>query len=207
MDDRRDRAALAAVGEVRAGMIVGLGSGDTASRAIVALAARALDITTIATSEKSAALARAHGLTVIDPDDVAAIDVTIDGADEIDPQLRLLKGRGGALTREKLVARASKRLVIVADDDKLVQTLGDKHRLPVELLRFGSRWTLDRLRALGLDPILREGVTDNGGLIADCLMTDPARLAIPGVMAHGLFLDEASVAYIGHSERVDVIER
>ena len=150
-----------------------------------------------------------------DPDEVAALDLTIDGADEIDPALRLLKGAGGALTREKLVARASRRLVIVADQGKRVESLGEKHRLPVEILAFARRWTLRRLEALGLDPVLRPGfVSDNGGLIADCRLpaVDVAELAqalklLPGVVEHGLFLDEASAAYIGSGAGVEVIAR
>src|SRR5258706_1406234 len=163
----RDAAAGAAGAEVQADMLVGLGTGDTAERAIRALAERKLNLVCVATSHRSAALAASLGMTLREPDQVTALDLTIDGADEIDPLLRLIKGAGGALTREKLVARASKRLVIVADEGKLVGALGEKHRLPVEMLAFGRRWTLARLSALGLDPIVREGfVTDNGGLLA-----------------------------------------
>ena len=203
----RDAAARAAAAEARPGMLVGLGTGDTAERAIRALAERRLAIVTVATSQRSAALARQLGLEVRDPDEVDHLDLTIDGADEIDPRLRLLKGAGGALTREKLVARASRRLIIVADELKLVAALGEKHRLPVEILPFARRWTLARLP----DPVLREGfVTDNGGLIADCRVEgDPVALAAslertPGVVEHGLFLDEAAAAYIGTGGGVEV---
>jgi ribose 5-phosphate isomerase A len=207
-DPRRDAAARAAVAEVQSGMLVGLGTGDTAERAIRALAERQVAVVTVATSRRSAELAQQLGLTVGEPG--AAPDLTIDGADEIDSQLRLLKGAGGALTREKLVARASRRLVIVADEDKLVQALGEKHRLPVEILAFGGPWTLARLEQLGLDPVLREGfITDNGGLIADCRVTgDLSELArtlklLPGVIEHGLFLDEAAAVYIGRGDGVE----
>jgi len=212
-DHARDRAARAAVGEVRAGMIVGLGTGDTASRAVIALGELALDIQTVATSEHTAALARKVGLVVLAPDEVSAIDLTIDGADEIDPALRLIKGAGAALTRERLVARASRRLVIVADEGKLVSRLGERQRLPVEILPFGRRWTLARLAAQGLDPIVREGLTtDNGGLLVECALgagmdlTELARTLdeLPGVIDHGLFLDEAALAYLG---RADAVER
>jgi ribose 5-phosphate isomerase A len=203
----RDAAAGAAADEVQADMLVGLGTGDTAERAIRALAERRLKIICVATSQRSAALAASLGLALREPDQVAALDLTMDGADEIDPRLRLIKGAGGALTREKLVARASRRLVIVADEGKLVGALGEKHRLPVEILDFGRRWTVARLAELGLDPIVREGfVTDNGGLIADCrLAGDAAELArtlklLPGVVEHGLFLDEAAAAYIGGAD-------
>ncbi|MCU1282954.1 MAG: ribose 5-phosphate isomerase [bacterium] len=212
--DPRDRAAHAAVTHVRDGMIVGLGSGDTASRAIRLLAGRA--IVGVATSEKSAALARSLGIEVRAPDEVAAIDLTIDGADEIDPELRLIKGGGAAHTREKLVARASKEVVIVADDGKRVARLGEHMRLPVEILPFAQRWTLARLAALALDPIVRAGVvTDNGNLIADCALGPVADLralaaaikAQPGVVEHGLFLDEATLAYVGTAGGVDRMMR
>jgi ribose 5-phosphate isomerase A len=212
LSDARDRAARAAVGELRDGMIVGLGTGDTASRAIVALGERRLDVLAVATSERSAQLAKKVGLALRVPDEVERIDVTLDGADEIDPALRLIKGAGGALTRERLVARASRRLVIVADEGKLVSRLGETRRLPVEILPFGRRWTLARLAALGLDPIVREGfVTDNGGLLAECALgagADASVLAatlwaLPGVIDHGLFLDEAQLAYIGRKDGVE----
>jgi ribose 5-phosphate isomerase A len=212
--DARDRAAEAAVQHVADGMVVGLGSGDTASRAIRLLAGRA--IVAVATSEKSAALGRSAGLDVRDPDDVAAIDLTIDGADEIDPALRLLKGGGAAHTREKLVARASRQLIIVVDAQKCVARLGEHMRLPVEILPFGRRWTLARLEALGLDPRLRAGViTDNGNLLADCALgptPDLAALAArieaeTGVVEHGLFLDEATLAYVGTDAGVQRLTR
>lgn len=210
----RDRAAQAAVAHVEDSMIVGLGSGDTAARAIRLLAGRR--IVGVATSDKSAALARSLGIPVRAPDEVAAIDLTIDGADEIDPALRLVKGGGGAHTREKLVARASKELIIVADADKRVARLGERMPLPVEILPFAQRWTLARLAALGLPPVVREGfVTDNGNVIADCALgpvDDLAALAaavkaLPGVVEHGLFLDEATLAYVGHADGVDRLTR
>jgi ribose 5-phosphate isomerase A len=215
-DVQRDRAAAAAILHIADGMTVGLGSGDTAARAIRMLAARRLDIRGVATSEASAALARSLGITLLAPDDVAAIDVTIDGADEIDPSLRLLKGGGAAHTREKLVARASKELIIVADAGKRVTRLGERARLPVEILGFGRRWTLRRLDALGLAPALRDGVvTDGGNLVADCALAAGLDLsalgaaikALPGVVEHGLFLDEATLAYVGTESGVDRLTR
>ena len=215
--DPRDRAAHAAVAHVRDGMIVGLGSGDTAARAIRLLAGRA--IVGVATSMTAAALARSLGLPLYGADDAAApaaIDLTIDGADEIDPQLRLIKGGGAAHTREKLVARASKELIIVADEAKRVTRLGEQRRLPVEMLPFGQRWTLARLAALGLDPIVRAGVvTADGNLLADCALgpvDDLHRLAaaikaLPGVVEHGLFLDEVTLAYVGTASGVDRLTR
>ena len=210
----RDRAAAAAAAHVEDGMIVGLGSGDTAARAIRLLGGRR--ITGVATSERSAALARSLGLEVRAPDDVAAIDLTIDGADEIDPALRLIKGGGGAHTREKLVARASKQMIVVADEAKRVARLGEKMPLPVEILPFAARWTLAALAALGLPPRVRAGfVTDNGNLVADCALGPVADLAalaaavkaLPGVVDHGLFLDEATLAYVGRADGVDELTR
>jgi len=195
-------------------MIVGLGSGDTAARAIRLLGGRR--ITGVATSEKSAALARSLGLDVRAPDDVAAIDLTIDGADEIDAALRLIKGGGGAHTREKLVARASKQMIVVADEAKRVARLGEHMPLPVEILPFARRWTLAALAALGLPPRVRAGfVTDNGNLVADCALGPVADLAalaaavkaLPGVVDHGLFLDEATLAYVGRADGVDRLTR
>jgi ribose 5-phosphate isomerase A len=210
----RDRAAAAAVAHVEDGMIVGLGSGDTAARAIRLLGGRR--ITGVATSEKSAALARSLGLDVRAPDDVATIDLTLDGADEIDPALRLIKGGGGAHTREKLVARASKQMIVVADEAKRVARLGEHMPLPVEILPFAQRWTLAALAALGLPPRVRAGfVTDNGNLVADCALGPVADLAalaaavkaLPGVVDHGLFLDEATLAYVGRADGVDRLTR
>ena len=214
--EERDRAAAAAVLHVADGMVVGLGSGDTARRAIRQLGARRLAISAVATSEESAALARAVGITVRAPEEVAALDLTIDGADEIDPALRLIKGGGAAHTREKLVARASRQLIIVADAAKRVSRLGERMRLPVELLPFAATWTLARLGRMGLEPRLRGGVvTDNGNLIADCALAAGVALpelaaAIkgePGVVEHGLFLDEATLAYVGDADGVSRLTR
>ncbi len=197
-------------------MTVGLGSGDTAARAIRFLGERRLDIVGVATSERSAALARSVGIVVRAPDDVPAIDVTIDGADELDDALRIIKGGGAAHTREKLVARASAQLIIVADAGKRVRHLGEHMPLPIEILPFGGEWTKTRLRALGLLPRVREGVvTDNGNLIVDCPIgagVDVRALAAaikaqPGVVEHGFFLDEASLAYVGTEDGVERVTR
>jgi len=202
------------VAHVADGMIVGLGSGDTASRAIRLLGGR--KIVGVATSEKSAALARSVGIEVRTPDEVDAIELTIDGADEIDGALRLIKGGGGAHTREKLVAHASRQLIIIVDSDKVVTRLGEHMRLPVEILPFGARWTLARLEALGLPPLVRAGfVTDNGNLIADCALGPVGDLdalatalkALPGVVEHGLFLHEATLAYVGSADGVTRMAR
>ena len=217
--EARRRAGVEAAALVEDGMIVGLGTGDTAAHALRAIGERVrggLRVSGVATSRASEELARSLGIAVRAPDDVAAIDLTIDGADELDGALRLIKGGGGALTREKLVARASARVVIVADWRKRVARLGETRRLPVELLAFGARWTCERLSRLGLDPIVRDGfVTDGGGRIADCALApnaDLERLAaelkqLTGVVEHGLFLVEATLALIGGERGVERLER
>lgn len=204
-------------------MVVGLGTGDTAAQAIKALGARVragLSIHGVPTSRAAAELARAEGIPLLAPEQVTGIDLTIDGADEIDPELRLIKGAGGALTREKLVARGSRMVAIVADAAKQVRKLGERKPLPVEIVHFGELLTLAALGRLGLEPTLRKAggapvVSDNGGLLVDCALPrafDPADLAdgikrTAGVVEHGFFLSEASVVYIGHEDGVEILRR
>lgn len=204
MDPKR-AAAEAAVALVESGMIVGLGSGSTAALAVSALAARGLDIKGVPTSEETARLAHQAGIALLSIDQVSRIDLTIDGADEIERgTLNLIKGRGGALTREKIVAAASDRLVIVADESKLVDRLGEKMPLPIEVLPFGWRSTAERLRALGGDPERRDFITDNGNYILDCRfkqMPDAAALdGVIGVVEHGLFIGMADTVFVGATQ-------
>ncbi len=211
-------AGAAAVAEVAAGMLVGLGTGSTAAHAIHALGARVaagLSIRAVATSRASEALARDLGIPVLDFADVPRIDLTIDGADQIDARLYAVKGAGGAMLREKVVAAASDRMVVIADSTKRVATIGAVP-VPVEILPF-ARASL--LAALGQGAVLRlkDGVpyvTDNGNWIADCRfdLDDPARTAawldaIPGVLGHGLFLREVDAAYVAAGEVVSRLER
>ncbi|WP_376098752.1 ribose-5-phosphate isomerase RpiA [Roseomonas sp. CCTCC AB2023176] len=204
-DALKRAAAEAAVAEVEDGMVVGLGSGTTAETALHALAARVaagLRVRGLPTSERTASLARALGvpLTGFARDPVP--DLTIDGADEVEAaSLALIKGRGGALLREKIVAAASRRVLIVVDDSKLVPRLG-VGVLPLEVAPFGSQATLAHLDAMGMRPVLRRAadgapfVTDGGNLVADCPtgpIADPAGLSarllhVPGVIETGLFL-------------------
>ena len=220
-DDKR-LAALAAAEEVRDGMLVGLGTGSTAAFLIEELGRRVnagVRITAVATSDASAALARAAGIAVRPFDDVDAIDLAIDGADEIDARLRAIKGAGGAMLREKVVAAAARRMVVIADGSKRVERLGAAP-LPIEVLPFARRLVAARLQDLGAVPTLRLARaapyrTDQGNLILDCRFApfpDPATLAgrlsaIPGLLGHGLFLDEVDAAYVADAGRVERIER
>ncbi len=220
-DDKR-AAAEAAVAEIRDGMLVGLGTGTTAAHAIAAIAARVergLHIRTVATSQASERLARSKGIEVLDFAAVAEVDLTIDGADEIDAECRAIKGAGGAMLREKIVASASKRMVVIADGSKRVERLGHG-ALPVEVLPFAKGFVDARLRLLGAEPAWRmdgDGayLTDQGNEVADCGFPDglePALVAnaldaMPGVMGHGLFLREVAAAYIAEDGVVAKVER
>jgi ribose 5-phosphate isomerase A len=203
-DRYKQQAAERALAFVRDGQVVGLGTGSTAAHAVRALGARVADglrIRGVPTSEETARLARACGIPLLDFNDVDAINVTIDGADEIDPCYHLIKGAGGAHTREKLVARATRLEVIVADDSKLVPRLGVNFRVPVEVLPFAWRGAGAALEALGCRAVLRGGAgtpfrTDNGNYLLDCDfggIDDPAALeraikALPAVVESGLFV-------------------
>ena len=209
-------AALAAVAEVRAGMIVGLGTGSTAAFAIEALGEQVragLTIGGVATSLATERHARAVGIPLIDLP--ATIDLTIDGADEIDDALRAIKGAGGAMLREKVVAAASVRMLVIADGSKRVAQIGAA-KIPVETLPFAHDFVAARLAELGGAPVLRAGfVTDQGNTILDCRF--PANIdhtvlaaeiaAIPGALGHGLFLTEVDAAYIAADGVVTRLER
>ena len=193
---------------VKDGMNVGLGTGSTAYYAIKRigeLVAEGFDLTCVATSVQSEELARDCGIKVVDLDQVDKLDVTIDGADEVDPKMQLVKGLGGALLREKIVAAASVKEIIIVDESKLVDKLGTRAPLPVEVLRFGHEHTKFALKRQGCEPILRmkDGepfVTDGGNYIYDCRfengIDNPFFLesrvdVIPGVVENGLFLNTA----------------
>lgn len=216
-DELKAAAASAAAAMVGNGMIVGLGSGSTAAFAVTALAervAKGLAITGIATSEKTAAHARSLGITVAALEDYERIDVTIDGADEVERgTLNVIKGRGGALLREKIVASASERLVLVVDEGKLVDQLCPKHQpIPVEVETFGWKGTASRLRALGANLIQRRTakgeafVSDGGHFILDCVFPrfdsagkiERSLNGVVGVVEHGLFIGMASEVIVGY---------
>jgi ribose 5-phosphate isomerase A len=213
-DDRKREAALAAIAMAEDGMVVGLGTGSTAAFAIDGLIERVrggLRIVAIPTSEHSAQQAREGGIELTDFARHPKVDLTIDGADEIARDtLDLIKGLGGALLREKIVAAASQRLVIIADEPKLVSQLGATVPVPVEVVVFGWETTALRLAKLGARPVLRinsDGAmfhTDGGNLILDChfgAIGDPAGLeqdlsAIVGVVETGLFIGMATTALV-----------
>ncbi|MFZ0684154.1 MAG: ribose-5-phosphate isomerase RpiA [Terriglobales bacterium] len=215
----KEAAGRAAAQLVRDNDVVGLGTGSTAYFAVVALGERVkagLKIAGIPTSVQTADLARSVGIPLTTLDEHPEIDVTIDGADELDPQLRLIKGGGGALLREKVVASASKRMIVVADSGKVVPVLG-KFPLPVEVISFARTVVEKRIVTLGASPKLRtkpDGspyLTDNGNPILDCSfrqIADASALAlalsnIPGIVEHGLFIGLASMALIGRGDRVE----
>jgi ribose 5-phosphate isomerase A len=182
--------------------------------------AEGLKIVGVPTSLETDRLAGGLGITIVQLNDVDRVDITIDGADEVDTRFNMIKGGGGALTREKLVAIASARRVMIVDDSKLVAQLGVTRGVPVEVLAFARRLTERRLAKLGCQPVLRQKAgapfeTDNGNYILDCnfgAIEDPETLEpmirlIPGVVENGLFINIADVLVIGYSDRVEVRER
>jgi len=215
----KEVAGRAAARLVRDGDVVGLGTGSTAYFAVIALGERVkagLKIIGIPTSVQTADLAGSVGIPLTTLDEHPEIDITIDGADEIDPQLRLIKGGGGALLREKVVASASKKMVVVADSGKMVPVLG-KFPLPVEIVSFARTVVAKKIESLGASVKLRlrpDGspyLTDNCNQILDCCfreIEDPAALAlalsnIPGIIEHGLFIGLASVALVGRGDHIE----
>ncbi len=215
-------AAQRALGLVESGMTVGLGSGSTATLWIKLLGEQVrnhgLKICAIASSEDSERLGRSYGIPFVTFEECQSLDLTVDGADEIAPKLALIKGGGGKLLREKIVASASKRFVIVADESKVVEKLG-RFPLPVEVIRMACPLVSGSLRELGFTPTIRVNpdgsnyITDEGNFILDCsglLIEDPYALAreldsIVGVVEHGLFLDMANLAVIAGKH--EVVER
>ena len=216
-DDDKRLAAEAAMDEVQGGMLVGLGTGSTVAFLIRALGDRVragLRIEAVATSIASARAAQSEGIAVRDFAGVARVDLTIDGADEIDARLYAIKGAGGAMLREKVVAAASDRMVVIADGTKRVDAIGAA-KLPVEVLPFARCFVTARLEALGASVVVREGGTDNGNLILDARfgrINDPRALAaaidaVPGALGHGLFLNEVDAAYVADAGVVTRMER
>lgn len=217
-------AAEAALAEVRPGMLLGLGSGSTFGAFLEMLGERMRsgDLTGVRgvpTSRATERAARRLGIPLVDlPAD--GVELAVDGMDEVTPDLDAIKGLGGALLREKVVAAASRRFVLVGDDAKRVDRLGTRAPLPIEVLGFGVARTAERLRALGLTPRLRGGelepfLSDNGHPILDCDLAPDVDVralqgslaAVPGVLGDGLFLGMADVAYLAGEGGVARVER
>ncbi len=217
-----ERLAAHALEQVQDGMRLGLGSGRAATAFVRALGARVragLRVRGVPTSEASGRLARELGVPLAGLDE-GVLDLTVDGADEVDPRLDLIKGYGGALVRERIVAAASRQVVILAGREKLVPVLGSRGRLPVEVLPFAAPLTIRELADLGCRPVLRlDGgrpfVTDNGNWIVDCgvrAIEAPAAFArdlrdLPGVIDTGLFIGVADVVLIGDASGVEARRR
>ena len=211
---------------IEKGMVVGLGTGSTAEFAIRAIGERVaagLEVKAIPTSEASAQLAGELGITLTTLEDDPAVDLTIDGADEVDPDLDLIKGLGGALLREKIVAFATARQVIIIDPSKLVKKLGTQARLPIEVVPFSWSLVCNRLSERGIEPTLRMQqaeqpfVTDNGNYIIDgrfpegiddAQATDIWLNTLPGVVENGLFVAMTHLVVIGEADGTSrVIEK
>lgn len=229
-DIAKFNAAQAALDYVKDGMVVGLGTGSTSAHFVRGLGERVrqgLRVKGVPTSEATRALAEQVGVPLVEISQVTGIDVDVDGADEIDPAFRLVKGGGGALLREKIVAAASKRMVVIADASKWVETLGE-FPLPVEVTRFGATLTAERVRAAlrasgcaGEEVVLRVSgksnepvITDGGNYILDAhakRIPDAEKLAralkdIAGVVEHGLFIGLAHVVILGREKGAEVRE-
>lgn len=230
MNIAKKNAAIAALGMVEDGMVLGLGSGSTAEIFIELLGEQVrqgMNVTGVPTSAGTAACAKEHGVLLVDPDKVDRIHLTIDGADEIDENFQMIKGGGACLLREKIIADVSEHMAVIVDASKMVKNLG-KFALPVEVDPFAMGLTVERIyTAMGqagiknvettLRPIKRGKkplVTDGGNYIIDCAckkIADPVLLSgllnsIPGVMEHGLFINLADTIIIGEKDMAKVME-
>lgn len=214
-----DQLALRAVEPVTSGMLVGLGAGRTAARGIKALADKVardgLKVKCVAASERSDREAREAGLNVVDFGVIEEVDYLIDGADEIDRAMRVMKGSRGAMTRERILCWASKHTCFLVSSDKIAEPqIGTKSPLPVAVMAYGLASTRKALRHIGLNGVLRRDmdgkmfITDNGNLVLDATLSGDEDLldlcdelnSIPGVIDHGLFLDEADEILIEHAD-------
>jgi ribose 5-phosphate isomerase A len=226
IEDAKKRAAIEAVEQIKNGQIIGLGSGSTAAYAIREIGRlirrNKWHVQGVPTSHQAFLLAADCGIQITTLDEHPRLDVAIDGADQIDPDLNMIKGMGGALAREKIVASASKQNVIVADETKLVKQLGTNHPLPVEVLPFATATVTAKIQRLRAKPVLRMGtgkvgpvVTDNGNFILDVWLkriSDPEKLdtqlkSLSGVVETGLFVGIADIVYVGTREEVRRLEK
>ncbi|MCW4044724.1 MAG: ribose-5-phosphate isomerase RpiA [Candidatus Bathyarchaeota archaeon] len=227
LEQAKQKAAQEAIKHIKNNHIVGLGSGSTAAYAIKTLSQKIrnekLNILAIPTSYQAFLLAVKHGITITTLEEHPTIDVTIDGADQIDPHLNLIKGMGAALTREKIVASATKQNIIIADHTKKVQTLGENnHPVPIEVIPFALTPVNRKIQQIGGNPTIRETkgklgpvITDNGNAIIDATfgpINNPKKLeqtlkTIPGIVETGLFLNTTNIAYITTNTTTEKIER
>ncbi|WP_306252938.1 ribose-5-phosphate isomerase RpiA [Parvularcula sp. IMCC14364] len=232
LDDQKKRAAIAAVDYVKDGMLLGLGTGSTAAHLVRALGEKVragLTVQAIPTSEETRELATKEGIELVAPAETTRIDLVIDGADEVDPRKDLIKGGGGALLREKIIASAGTQMIVIADGSKKVSQLG-RFPLPVEIDRFSWPLTIQKIRAVleeaglaGVGLTLRPGPREAGGgvfrsdggnyivdiscaRIPDARQLDEALQAIPGVIETGLFIDMADIVIFGTDDGVDIMD-
>lgn len=220
-----DALAAATIAPIQSGMIVGLGTGRTSKRVIHALGERVrsenLKVTLVSTSEDTTKFAQSIGLSISEFADMERVDYLFDGADEVDPECRVLKGAGGAMTRERMVAWAADRCVYMVDQSKLVDRLGQNHSLAIAIMFFGYASIRARLREMGLTGVCRREIdgkpfiTDNGNIIIDVTLEaerDMEGLArelndTPGVIDHGLFLDEADEILVDRAGEIERVTR
>jgi ribose 5-phosphate isomerase A len=223
-EELKKLAAEKAVDEIKDGMIVGLGTGSTMKytlKKLGELVRKGLKIQGIATSIKTKRIAQEEGIPLTTIDVNPEIDITIDGADEVDGSLNLIKGGGGALTREKIIAFCSKKVVIIIDDSKIVKALGIDFPLPVEVVKFGWTSTKKALESFGCEVVRREiiqgepYITDNGNYILDCdfeYIAEPEQLEkqinnIPGVVENGLFINLAHQVIVGGKQGIITLDK
>ncbi len=227
IEEAKRNAALEAVKHVKDNFVIGLGSGSTAAYAIEEIGNRIrrkeIRVSAVPTSYQAFMLAVKHGIPITTLEEHPILDLTIDGADQIDDELNLIKGMGGALTREKIVASASKKLVIVTDERKKVKFLGENnHPVPIEVIPFATPIVMHKIKEMGGKPLLRESnkkvgpvITDNGNVIIDVdfgLIHETAELnrklkVLPGVVETGLFVKMADLIYLGERSGVRKLEK
>ena len=227
VEKAKRNAALEAVKHVNNGFVIGLGSGSTVAYAAEEMGKRIkaekLCVKAVPTSYQAFMLAVENGIPITTLEENPTLDLTIDGADQIDENLNLIKGMGGALTREKIVAAASKTLIIIADERKKAKILGENgQKVPIEVLPFAAPFVIRKLSELGGKPKIREGtgkvgpvVTDNGNFIIDVdfgLIENPDALdaklkRIPGIVETGLFVNMADIIYLGKPNSVKKLEK
>lgn len=223
-EELKKLAAEKAVEQVKDGMIIGLGTGSTMKYTLTKLGElvkSGLKIQGVATSINTKRIAQKEGIPLTTIDEHPEMDITIDGADEVDGSLNLIKGGGGALTREKIIAFNSKKVVIIVDDSKIVKALGIDFPLPVEVIKFGWTSTKKSLETFGCEVVRREVIqgepfiTDNGNYILDCdfdYIMDPEKLekdikSIPGVVENGLFINLAHQVIVGGKQGIVTLDK